>query len=200
MSSSLPIAPTHLGNKLLFGGVDEVGYGCFAGPVVSALVILPNDFESELINDSKSIKKEEGRRFAYNLITEAAIAYSVQVVSVKMINKIGIVKATMLSMQKCIDDIKTKPEFLLVDGNKWEEYNGIPYETVVKGDATYLPIAAASILAKVRRDDYMAELGSKFPAYDWGKNKGYGTPKHRVALKEHGATDYHRTQYVRNHI
>jgi ribonuclease HII len=198
MKSSLPIGPENLKYGLI-GGIDEVGRGCFAGPVVSALVILPEDFECDLINDSKKLTDKK-RRAAYDIIIENAIDYSVQSVSVKKINKLGIDECTFLSMRKCIDDIKTKPEYLLIDGNRWDQYEGIPFETVVKGDSTYMSIAAASIVAKVRRDDYMVKLSELYPDYGWDSNKGYFSKTHGIGLKTKGATDYHRTQFIRNHI
>lgn len=195
---SLPIKPENNSHKYV-GGIDEVGRGPFAGPVVSAMVILPDDFECDIINDSKKLTDKK-RREAYKIIKENAIAYTVQSVGVKHINKVGIGVATMLSMQKCVDNINHQVDYLLIDGNVWDEYKDLPYETVVKGDATYMSIAAASILAKVDRDDYMNKLSELYPGYELEKNKGYGSKKHREALKELGATPYHRTQYVRNHI
>lgn len=195
---SLPIHPEGL-NYNYIGGIDEVGYGPGAGPVVSALVILPEGFESDLIKDSKKLSDKKLKE-AYDLIIANAVDYSVQAVSVKYINEHGILPALYRSMQKCINNLQTEVEYLLIDGNKWEPYAGIPYETVVKGDSTYMCIAAASIVAKVRRDHYMVQLSERYPEYDWATNKGYLTKKHLDALKKYGATDYHRTQYVRNHI
>lgn len=198
---SLPVAPDNLGQYQFIGGIDEVGRGCFAGPVVSALVILPKDFECDLINDSKKLS-EKKRLLAYDIIIENAIAYTIQAVSVKQINKIGIDAATYLSMQKCINDITLNHElnYLLIDGDRWDEYEEIPYETVVKGDSTYMSIAAASIIAKVKRDEYMVKLAEKFPNYGFESNKGYFSKVHGAGLKSHGPTDYHRTLFVRNHI
>jgi ribonuclease HII len=196
--NSLPIKPVDC-NYNLVGGIDEVGRGCFAGPVVSALVILPNDFECELINDSKKLSDKK-RREVYQLIKDSALHYTVQAVGVKSIDKWGIEDSTFKSMEKCINKIDVVPEYLLIDGNRWTSYKDIPYETVVKGDSTYMCIAAASILAKVERDDYMIKLGEMFPEYGFEKNKGYGSKAHRDALKEYGPTQYHRTQFIRNHI
>lgn len=196
--NSLPICPEWLPHPYI-GGTDEVGLGSLAGPVVSALVILPRDFECDLINDSKKLTDKK-RRAVYDFILENALAYSVQAVSVNWINKHGIHPATMRSMHKCIDDISLKPNYLLVDGDKWDGYQQIPYETVVKGDSTYLSIAAASIIAKVQRDDYMIKLNELFPGYGWDSNKGYGSKAHLTGLKRLGPTQYHRTQFVRNHI
>lgn len=198
MTNSLPVCPEWLSHQYV-GGMDEVGYGSLAGPVVSALVILPKDFKCDLINDSKKLSDKK-RRIAYDLILESALAYSVQAVSVKTINQIGIIPATMRSMQKCIDDIHIKPNYLLIDGDQWDKYQQIPFETVHKGDSTYMCIAAASILAKVRRDDYMIKLHEVFPGYGWDTNKGYGSQAHLGGIKTLGPTDYHRTQFIRNHI
>lgn len=196
--NSLPVCPPNLPHEYI-GGIDEVGRGSFAGPVVSAIVILPKDFECNLINDSKKLTDKK-RRLVYDLILKNAIDYSIQAVSVKTINKVGIDNATFLSMKKCIDVISTPPQYLLIDGNKWDSYGDIPFETVVKGDSTYMSIAAASIIAKVRRDDYMIELSKEYPHYNWQGNKGYCCTKHKAGLKEHGACDYHRTLFIRNWI
>lgn len=195
----LPIAPPELEGLVHIGGMDEVGRGCFAGPVVSALVILPQDFKCDLINDSKKLSDKQ-RRVAYDIILKEALDYSVESVSVKKINKIGIDPSTFLSMQKCIDSITILPEYLLIDGNRWDSYKNIEFQTVVKGDSTYMSIAAASIVAKVRRDDYMIELSKLYPEYNWENNKGYFCKKHQAALKEVGPTDYHRTLFVRNWV
>jgi ribonuclease HII len=196
---SLPLFPEGLPYKAI-GGMDEVGRGPGAGPVVSALVILPEDFECDLINDSKKLTDKK-RREAYDIIIENAIAYSVQAVGVNQINKMdNIDNSIFLSMQKCIDDISTKPDYLLIDGNRWDSYKDIPFETVVKGDGTYMTIAAASILAKVRRDDYMIKLSEMYPHYGWESNKGYLSKKHIEGIKSHGPTDYHRTKYIRNFV
>lgn len=197
--NSLPICPENIKHDFI-GGIDEVGYGCFAGPVVAALVILPRDFESEIIVDSKVLKSVRKRQLAYDEIIENAIDYVVEAVSVKTINKVGIVKANMMAMEKCIQKIFVKPDYLLIDGINWDGYDNVPFQTVVKGDSTYLPIAAASIIAKVRRDGYMKELSKTYPGYGWDTNMGYGTQKHIEGLKELGATDYHRIKYIRNHI
>jgi ribonuclease HII len=198
--ASLEVFPLHLSEDIKYvGGIDEVGRGSFAGPVVSALVILPKDFTCDIINDSKKLSDKK-RREAYQIILDNAIDYSVQSVSVKTINKIGIDKATFLSMEKCIKDIQQKPDYLLIDGNRWDSDNDIPFETVPKGDSIYMSIAAASIIAKVQRDDYMIKLSELYPQYNWQGNKGYCCSKHKVGLKESGACDYHRTQFVRNWI
>lgn len=184
-------------------GLDEVGRGSFAGPVVTAAVILPPDFKSELINDSKKLSDRQ-RRIAAEIIYKEAIAYSVQSGSVKYINSNNINIATFLAMYKCILNIEDKydiiPEHILVDGNTFVNHTEIPYTCVEKGDANYLSIAAASIIAKVQHDDYMKKLHELYPQYGWDSNMGYHSKGHAQALKEHGATPYHRTQYVRNFI
>lgn len=196
----LEVFPSHLSSEIEHvGGMDEVGRGSFAGPVVSALVILPKDFECDIINDSKKLTDKK-RREAYEIIIDNAVDYAVQAVSVKTINKIGIDAATFLSMQRCIDEVHLEPDYLMIDGNRWDPYGAIPFETVVKGDSIYMSIAAASIVAKVRRDDYMIKLSGHHPHYNFHSNKGYCCPKHKIALKEHGVCDYHRTQFVRNWI
>jgi ribonuclease HII len=181
-------------------GLDEVGRGSFAGPVVTGAVILPPDFESELIKDSKLLKSKKKKQEAFDLIIENAIAYSVQAGSVKQINKYGINPATFIGMHKCLDDLPITPEHILVDGNQWEDYNGMEYTCVEKGDNTYLSIAAAAILAKVKRDEYMIKLHEHYPNYGWDSNKGYHSKIHAEGLKIHGVTNYHRTKYVKNFI
>lgn len=198
MISSLPVCPEQLPYDFI-GGIDEVGRGCFAGPVVSACVILPKDFTCDLINDSKKLTDKK-RRVANEIILKSALSYTIQAISVKLINKKGIDYATLRSMEKCIDLIEVDPEYLLIDGDKWDNYNSIPFETVVRGDSTYMSIAAASIIAKVARDDYMITLHEKFPGYGWDSNKGYFSKVHGEGLKNLGPTDYHRTQFIRNHL
>jgi len=188
-------------NKLEFVvGLDEVGRGSFAGPVVTAAVILPPNFKSELIKDSKKLKAKTKMRAAYELIMRKAIAISCQAGSVKQINKYDIDVATMIAMHKCLDEItlnfKVDIEQIIVDGDKWENYHNIPYQTIQKGDDTYLSIAAAAIVAKVRRDEYMVRLAKKFPNHNFERSKGYGCTKHYAGLNEHGRTPYHRDKYV----
>lgn len=184
-------------------GLDEVGRGSFAGPVVTGAVILPPDFKSDLINDSKRLTDKQ-RRYAAEIIYKNALAYSVKSSSVKMINNSNINIATFIAMFKCISDIEDRydiiPEHILVDGNVFINHTNIPYTCVEKGDGTYLSIAAASIIAKVQRDDYMKKLHEIYPHYGWDSNAGYHSKGHALALKEHGITPYHRTLYVRNFI
>lgn len=181
-------------------GLDEVGRGCGAGPVVTAAVILPRGFNSPLIRDSKKLSKKQ-RKEAYELITNNAIAISCHAGSVKDINEFGINKATFKTMHKCIDDLSVNPEYLLIDGTVWEEYKDFKsYSLIPKGDDTYTCIAAAAIIAKVRRDEYMCKLHLQYPQYGWCTNKGYLTPDHIEALKNHGKNRYHRDQYVKNFL
>lgn len=185
-------------------GLDEVGRGCGAGPVVTAAVIMPKGFKSPLIRDSKKLSPKQ-RDEAYKLIMENAISVSCNAGSVGDINEMGIDKATYKTMYKCLGELSVKPEHILVDGVAWETYSDEEkYDhmmtLVPKGDDTYTCIAAAAIIAKVRRDEYMSKLGEKYPEYNWGGNKGYLTPDHIAALKEIGANRYHRTKYIRNFV
>lgn len=174
-------------------GCDEAGRGCLAGPVYAAAVILPKDFSNELLNDSK--KLTEAQRYALREVIEReALAWAVGVVTAAEIDEINILKASFLAMQRAVEQLKIVPQHLLIDGNRFTPYK-IPYTTVVKGDAKFMSIAAASILAKTYRDDYMQGISCEFPQYDWQKNKGYPTPKHRAAIREHGATPHHRMTF-----
>lgn len=174
-------------------GCDEAGRGCLAGPVYAAAVILPKDFSNELLNDSK--KLTEAQRYALREVIEReALAWAVGVVTAAEIDEINILKASFLAMQRAVEQLKIVPQHLLIDGNRFTPYK-IPYTTVVKGDAKFMSIAAASILAKTYRDDYMLGISKEFPQYDWHKNKGYPTPKHRAAIREHGATCHHRMTF-----
>jgi ribonuclease HII len=179
------------------------GRGCGAGPVVTAAVILPRGFNSPLIRDSKKLSKKQ-RQEAYELITKNAISIACCSGSVKEINDLGINKATFKTMHKCIDELSIKPEYLLIDGTVWEDYVGKNsdnlFSLIPKGDDTYTCIAAAAIIAKVRRDEYMCKLHLKYPEYGWCSNKGYLTPDHIEALKIHGKNRYHRNQYVKNFV
>lgn len=175
-------------------GCDEVGRGCLAGPVCAAAVILPYDYKNELINDSKQLtakKREELRE----IIERDAIAFFVAEVSEKEIDKINILNASIKCMNDAVGQLSVKPELLLIDGNKFKNRWDIPYHCVVKGDATYLSIAAASILAKTYRDDLMVKLDAEYPMYDWKNNKGYPTPKQIAAVLQYGYTPYHRRSF-----
>lgn len=175
-------------------GCDEAGRGCLAGDVYAAAVILPADFKNDLLNDSKQLN--EAQRYQLREIIEReAVAWAVGIVTAAEIDKINILRASILAMHRAIDALKVRPEHLLIDGNKFNPYPGITHNTVVKGDATYMSIAAASILAKTYRDDYMLRIAKEFPMYDWQSNKGYPTVKHRAAIKEYGTTPYHRMTF-----
>jgi ribonuclease HII len=175
-------------------GTDEAGRGCLAGPVTAAAVILPQDFEHEWLNDSKllSLKKRESLR---PIIEEHAISFGVAHIFPEEIDKINILNASIQAMHKAIQKLDKEPEFILVDGNKFKNYKNIKHECVIKGDSKYMNIAAASILAKTYRDDYMKKLHVELSQYDWMNNKGYPTKKHRSAIKTYGSTKYHRKSF-----
>ena len=178
----------------LEAGTDEAGRGCLSGPVVAAAVILPKDFTHPLLNDSKQLsekRRDELRPF----IEENAIAFGVSFVWQEEVDKINVLQASITGMHRSIEMLKTQPEFIIVDGNKFKEYKDIPHKTIVKGDAKYLSIAAASVLAKTYRDEYMAKIHQEFPMYNWQKNKGYPTKEHRNAIRKFGATQYHRKTF-----
>ncbi|WP_101690893.1 ribonuclease HII [Dysgonomonas massiliensis] len=176
-------------------GCDEAGRGCLAGPVFAAAVILPDDFECEALNDSKQLSEKQ--RYALRpLIEEKAVAWAVGIVDNNEIDKINILNASFLAMQRAIDKLSVQPEHLLIDGNRFRTDRKTPYTCVVKGDGKLLPIAAASILAKTYRDDYMNQIAAEYPQYDWTSNKGYPTKKHRAAIEQHGATPYHRMSFT----
>ena len=176
-------------------GCDEAGRGCLAGAVFAASVILPANFQCEELNDSK--KLTEKQRYALRpLIEEKAIAWAVGIVSPQEIDQINILNASFLAMHRAIDQLSICPEHLIIDGNRFKKYGEIPHQCVVKGDGKYLSIAAASVLAKTYRDDYMSELGIRFPSYAWNKNKGYPTKEHRRAIELDGATEYHRMSFT----
>lgn len=177
-------------------GIDEAGRGCLAGPVVSAAVILPKNFNNSLIKDSKKLS-EKKRKEAYKIIVENALNYSVSLVLPETIDKINILQATMLSMHNCLDTLEGF-NHILVDGNYFNKYKDIPHTCVIKGDDTYYSIAAASILAKVSRDEYLKELHNEFPVYNWDSNKGYGTKYHTDMIKEVGHTKHHRLSFLKN--
>ena len=184
-------------------GLDEVGRGCGAGPVVTAAVVLPRGFSSPLIRDSKKLTEKQ-RNEAYKLIMDNAISVSCNAGSVSDIDSLGINKATFKTMHKCIDTLSIRPDLLLIDGNQWENYKGSNsdnvYELVTKGDDVYTCIAAAAIVAKVRRDEYMCKLHDLYPEYNWLSNKGYLTKDHITGLKTHGQNRYHRKQFVKKFV
>jgi len=178
----------------LEAGTDEAGRGCLSGPVVAAAVILPKEFTHPFLNDSKQLsekKREELRPF----IEENAIAYGVSFVWQDEVDKINVLQASITGMHRSIGLLKVQPEFIIVDGNKFSSYKEIPYKTIVKGDAKYQSIAAASVLAKTYRDAYMEKIHKEFPMYHWKKNKGYPTKEHRDAIREFGVTKYHRKTF-----
>lgn len=175
-------------------GCDEAGRGCLAGSVYAAAVILPEDYHNELLNDSKQLT--EKRRYELReIIQRDAVAWAVGIVTPKEIDKINILNASILAMHRALDQLKVRPEAVIVDGNRFKPYQNLPHTTIVKGDGKYLSIAAASILAKTYRDDYMNQLAAEYPQYDWLSNKGYPTKKHRAAIKQYGITPYHRKSY-----
>jgi len=175
-------------------GTDEAGRGCLAGPVTAAAVILPKDFRHPLLNDSKQLS-EKKRELLRPIIEEEALAFGVAHIQPKKIDEINILNASILAMHKAIDKLRLRPEFVLVDGNRFKPYQDIPYECMVKGDARFLNIAAASVLAKTYRDDFMEKIAEEFPDYGWKKNKGYPTKKHREGIKKFGVTKYHRKTF-----
>lgn len=180
--------------ELLEAGCDEAGRGCLAGAVYAAAVILPRDYQNEKLNDSKQLTEKQ--RYALREeIERDALAWAVGVVDEKEIDQINILRASILAMHRAVEQLKIQPGYLIVDGNRFMPYKKLPYSTIVKGDGKYLSIAAASILAKTYRDDYMNRLHQEYPCYDWKKNKGYPTPKHRAAIKEHGVSPYHRKTF-----
>ena len=184
----------YLHPELIEAGCDEAGRGCLAGAVYAAAVILPHDFHNELLNDSKQLS--ETQRYALReVIEKEAVAWAVGVVTPEEIDKINILNASFLAMHRAIDGLKVRPQHLLIDGNRFNKYQDLPHTTIVKGDGKYLSIAAASILAKTYRDDYMKELHEAYPQYDWKGNKGYPTPKHRAAIAQYGITPYHRKTF-----
>lgn len=179
---------------LIEAGCDEAGRGCLAGPVYAASVILPPDYKNKILNDSKQIS-EKNREILRVEIEKEAIAYGVGIVDHLEIDKINILNASFLAMHRAVDQLQTTPELLLIDGNRFNPYPNINHECIVKGDAKFLSIAAASILAKTYRDDFMFAAHEKHPEYAWNKNKGYPTKAHRTAIKEFGPTDIHRMTF-----
>ena len=185
---------SHYYEGLIEAGCDEAGRGCLAGSVYAAAVILPSDYQNELLNDSKKLTAK--KRYALREeIERDAIAWAVGIVTPEEIDKINILNASFLAMHRALDQLQVRPEAVIVDGNRFKPYQDLPSTTIVKGDGKYLSIAAASILAKTYRDDYMLSLAEEYPQYDWQSNMGYPTKKHRQAILEHGITPYHRKSY-----
>ncbi|MCC6690568.1 MAG: ribonuclease HII [Bacteroidia bacterium] len=180
--------------RLVEAGCDEAGRGCLSGPVFAAAVIFPKNFKNKLLNDSKQLS-DSRRKELRPIIENEAIAYAVAMVGVAEIDSINILNASFLAMHKAIGLLKVMPQLLLIDGNRFAPYNNIPHKCIIKGDGKYLSIAAASVLAKTYRDDYMDELHEKFPEYHWHENKGYGTLKHRMAIEQFGPTEHHRKSF-----
>ena len=185
---------SHYYEDLIEAGCDEAGRGCLAGSVYAAAVILPSDYQNELLNDSKKLTAKK-RYTLREEIERDAIAWAVGIVTPEEIDKINILNASFLAMHRALDQLKVRPEAIIVDGNRFKPYQDLPSTTIVKGDGKYLSIAAASILAKTYRDDYMLSLAEEYPQYDWQSNMGYPTKKHRQAIREHGITPYHRKSY-----
>ena len=188
------LRPLFNGNGWVEAGCDEAGRGCLAGSVYAAAVIFPPDYENHELNDSKQLSAK--RRYALReQVQRDALAWAVGVVTPEEIDKINILNASILAMHRALDQLVLRPEFIIVDGNKFKPYGETPYTTVVKGDAKYLSIAGASILAKTYRDDYMMELHKEYPHYGWDHNAGYPTKAHRAGIREYGLTPYHRKSF-----
>ena len=184
----------HYYEDLVEAGCDEAGRGCLAGSVYAAAVILPPDYKNDSLNDSKQLTAKR-RNELREIIQRDAVAWAVGVVTPEEIDKINILNASILAMHRALDSLKVRPEAVIVDGNRFKPYRELPYTTIVKGDGKYMAIAAASILAKTYRDDYMEKLAIEYPQYDWKNNKGYPTKKHRNAIKEYGITPFHRRSF-----
>lgn len=184
----------YLHKNKIEAGCDEAGRGCLSGAVYAAAVILPPDFKCELLNDSKKIS-EKKRYELRTIIEKEAVAWGVGIVTQQEIDEINILNASFLAMHRAVEQLKQKPEHLLIDGNRFNPYKEIPFDCIIKGDGKYMSIAAASILAKTYRDDYMLKLHKEFPQYGWNKNKGYPTKAHRAAIVEYGHTNYHRLTF-----
>lgn len=192
--TSKTLLQSHYYDGLIEAGCDEAGRGCLAGSVYAAAVILPQNYSHPYLNDSKQLT-EKRRMILRKDIEKDAIAWAVGVVSPEEIDEINILKASFLAMHRAIDQLKVRPEALIIDGNRFTPYQNLPYTPIVKGDSKYLSIAAASILAKTYRDEYMEELHSQYPQYQWNKNKGYPTVAHREAIKKYGTTPFHRMSF-----
>ncbi len=193
---------SHYHDGLVEAGCDEAGRGCLAGSVYAAAVILPADYENELLNDSKQLTERQ-RYELRDVVQRDALAWAVGVVTPEEIDRINILNASILAMHRALDQLTLRPQAVIVDGNRFRPYRDsqapdarpLPYATIVKGDGKYLSIAAASILAKTYRDDYMLKLAAEYPQYDWQRNKGYPTRSHREAIRQYGASPYHRRSY-----
>ena len=184
----------HYTKDLCEAGCDEAGRGCLAGPVFAASVILPKKFNHPLLNDSKQLTEKQ-REHLRPIIEKEAVAWSVAQMGNHKIDEINILKASVFSMHKAVDSLSVKPELLLIDGNRFYNYHDIPHKCIIRGDGIYMSIAAASVLAKTHRDEFMLTLHAAFPMYDWLHNKGYPTRKHREALADYGACEFHRKTF-----
>lgn len=193
MSRAVNLLP-FMNEGILEAGCDEAGRGPLAGPVYAAAVILPKDFRHPLLNDSKQMSAK-AREELRNVIEKEAVAWTVEAVSAEEIDALNILWASVTGMQRAVRKLKVKPEFLLIDGNRFRPFDGYEYRTVVHGDATYASIAAASVLAKTYRDEYMKGLALKYPQYGWDRNMGYPTPEHLEAIRKFGYTEYHRKSF-----
>ena len=175
-------------------GTDEAGRGCLSGPVVAAAVILPFNYHNDLLNDSKQLS-EAKRKILRPIIEKDALAFGVSFIDEKEVDQLNVLQASIIAMQRSISVMSIPPEYIIVDGNKFKPFKDIPFKTIVKGDAKFMSIAAASILAKTYRDDFMEKIHKEFPVYNWKKNKGYPTKEHRKAIQDHGITKYHRKTF-----
>lgn len=184
----------HYYDSLIEAGCDEAGRGCLAGSVYAAAVILPRDYDNPLLNDSKKLS-EKKRKVLRDMIINDSLAWAVGIVTPEEIDQINILNASLLAMHRALDQLKLRPEAIIVDGNRFKPYHGLPHATIVKGDGKYQSIAAASILAKTFRDEYMESLHEQWPYYEWNKNKGYPTKAHRLGIRQHGTSPYHRMSY-----
>jgi ribonuclease HII len=183
-----------INQQLIECGTDEAGRGCLAGPVTAAAVILPNNFKNNILTDSKQLS-EKKRKLLKLIIEEQSVTFGVSHIMMNKIDRINILNASILAMQKSIKSLATKPQHIAVDGNRFKSFNNIPFSCIIKGDSKYLHIAAASVLAKTYRDAYMTQIHNEFPMYNWKKNKGYPTREHREAIKKFGITKYHRKSF-----
>lgn len=186
---------SYMYHNLIEAGCDEAGRGCLAGPVVAAAVILPKNFKHPVLNDSKQLTAKQ-RELLKEEITRSAIAWNVAFIDNREIDELNILRASIKAMHLAIEGLKKEPQFLLIDGNRFFQYRSVDHQTVVKGDSIYFSIAAASVLAKTFRDEYMEKISGEYPMYGWNKNKGYPTPSHRAAIAEFGITPYHRRTFT----
>jgi len=180
--------------QITVAGTDEAGRGCLAGPVTAAAVILPKEFQNAILNDSKTLNLKN-RKLLKLQIENEAITYGVAHIFMKEIDEINILNASILAMHRALQMLKFEPDHIIVDGNRFKPYQKIPHECIIKGDGKYMSIAAASILAKTYRDEFMEKIHEEFPMYNWKKNKGYPTKEHRAAIEKHGITKYHRKSF-----